>query len=93
MQRSQRDLRKSESISSLLISMIVADGLLTEIPVFIVYSGLVSLRDIRLLLFIAELNKNQVWCTDIGNANLEDKTKEEVCFIVGPEFKDKGGHY
>ena len=36
---------------------LVADGHLTDIPVESVYLGVVSLQGIRLLLFIAELNK------------------------------------
>jgi len=71
---------------------LVADGHLMDIPVNTVYSGEVSLRGIRLLLFIAELNKLQVWSTDIGNAYLQAKMKEKVCFIAEPEFKDREGH-
>ena len=37
-------------------------------------------------------HKLQVWSTDIGNAYLEAKMKEKVCFIAGPEFKDREGH-
>ena len=73
-------------------AMLVADAHLTDIQVNSVYSEVVSLRGIRLLLFIAELNKLQVWRMDIGNAYLEAKTKEKVCFIAGPEFKDMEGH-
>ena len=60
---------------------LVADGNLTEVPLTSVYSGVVSLRGIRLVLFIAELNELESWNTDIGNACLEALTKEKVCII------------
>lgn len=44
----------------------VADGRLTDIPVDSAYSGVVSLRGFRLVLFIAELNGLEAWSTDIG---------------------------
>jgi hypothetical protein len=70
----------------------VADGHLTDIPLDSVYSGVVSLRGIRLLLFLAELNQLETWATDIGNAYLEAKTKEKLYIIAGPEFGDREGH-
>jgi hypothetical protein len=48
--------------------ILVADGHLTDIPVESVYSGVVSLRGIRLVIFLAELNGMETWATDIGNA-------------------------
>ena len=65
---------------------LVADSNLTEILLSSVYSGVVSLRGIRLVLFIAELNGLESWGTDVGNAFLEAKTKEKVFEIAGPEF-------
>ena len=56
----------------------VAGGHLTDVPNESVYSGVVSLRGIRMLLFLAELNDMECWCTDIGNAYLESKTSEKV---------------
>ena len=67
---------------------LVADGHLTEVPSSSVCSGVVSLRGIRLVLFLSELNGLQAWGTDIGNAYLEAFTKEKVCVIAGPEFGD-----
>ena len=49
----------------------VADGHLTDIPVESVCSGVVSLRGLRIVLLLAELNNLDVCCTDIGNAYLE----------------------
>ena len=71
---------------------LVADGHLTDIPLESVYSGVVSLRGIRLLTFISELNGLDLWATDIGNAYLEANTKEKVCIVAGPEFGNREGH-
>jgi hypothetical protein len=71
---------------------LVADGHLTDVPLESVYSGVVSLRGIRLLTFISELNKLDLWATDIGNAYLEANTKEKVCILAGPEFGTREGH-
>ena len=71
---------------------LVAGGHLTDVPLESVYSGVVSLRGIRMLLFISELNGLETWSTDIGNAYLEAKTREKVCIKAGPEFGDRAGH-
>ena len=71
---------------------LVADGHLTDVPVDSVYSGVVSLRGLRLLLFIAELNGLETWATDIASAYLEAYTSEKVCICAGPEFGDLKGH-
>ena len=69
----------------------VADGHLTDIPVDSVYSGVVSLRGLRIMLFLAELNQLETWATDIGNAYLEAETAERVYIIAGPEFGKREG--
>ena len=71
---------------------LVADGHLTEVPLESVYSGVVSLRGIRILAFLAELNDLELWATDIGNAYLEAKTSEKIYIIAGSEFGDLKGH-
>ena len=71
---------------------LVADGHRTDIPLTSVYSGVVSLRGLRIVLFLAELNDLKLWATDIGNAYLEAKTQEKVHIIAGPEFGDREGH-
>ena len=71
---------------------LVADGHLTDVPLDSVYSGLVSLRGLRIVLFLAELNNLELCATDIENAYLEAVTKEKVCIIAGPEFCDLEGH-
>ena len=45
----------------------VADGHLTNIPVDSVYSGVVSLRGFRILLFLAELNGLRPWSTNVAS--------------------------
>jgi hypothetical protein len=64
----------------------VADGHLTDIPIDSVYYGVVSLRGLRMIIFLAELNQLKTWVTDIGNAYLEAKTSERLFIIAGPEF-------
>jgi hypothetical protein len=71
---------------------LVADGHLTVVPVESVYSGVISLRGLRTLVFLSELNGLQTWSTDIGNAYLEAKTKEKVYIIAGSEFGELEGH-
>ena len=71
---------------------LVADGHRTDIPLVSVYSGVVSLRGLRMVTFLAELNELQLWATDIGNAYLEAYTSEKVHIIAGPEFTDRKGH-
>ena len=71
----------------------MADGQLTDIPLESVYSGVVSLRGIRLLIFLAELNDMEIWATDIGNAYLEVYTMEHVCIMAGLEFGSLKGHH
>ena len=71
---------------------LVADGHLTEVPLESVYSGVVSLRGFRLVLFLAELNNLELWATDIGNAYLEAFTSEKVYITAGQEFGELEGH-
>jgi len=71
---------------------LVAGGHLAETPIDSVCSSVISLRGVRLLAFLGELNDLKVWSTDVGNACLETHTKEKVCVIAGPEFSDREGH-
>jgi hypothetical protein len=54
----------------------VADSHLTDIPLESVYSGVISLRGLRIVTFLAKLNGLDLWATDIGNAYLEAFTME-----------------
>ncbi|KAG7338517.1 reverse transcriptase RNA-dependent DNA polymerase [Nitzschia inconspicua] len=71
---------------------LVADGHLTDAPLESVYSGVVSMRGFRMVMFLAELNDLAFWSTDVGNTYLESYTTEKVYIIAGPEFKDLEGH-
>ena len=73
-------------------SRLVAGGHLTDTPIDSVYSSVVSLRGIRILTFLSELNDLEIWATDIGNAYLESFTQEKVYIIAGPEFGELEGH-
>ena len=71
---------------------LVALGNLTEVPKDSTYSGVVSLRSLRMCILIAELNDLKVQAADISSAYLEAYTNEKVCFTAGPEFKELEGH-
>ena len=73
-------------------SRLVADGHLTDVPTESVYSGVISPRGLRMMIFLAELNGMETWATDIGNAYLEAETKEKVYIVAGPEFGERQGH-
>ena len=63
----------------------VADGHLTKEPV-------VSLRSLRIVVFLSQLNDFEIWGADVGNAYLEAYTDQNLCIIVGPEFKELQVH-
>jgi len=73
-------------------AQLVAGGHLAETPIDSVCSSVISLRGVRLLAFVGELNGLKIWSTDVGNAYLETCTKEKVCVIAGPEHGDCEGH-
>ena len=68
-----------------LNARLVADGHLTKEPV-------VSLRSLRMVVFLSQLNDLKIWGADVGNAYLEVYTDEKLCTIAGPEFKELQGH-
>ena len=69
----------------------VAGGHLTDTPLDSVYSGVVSLRSVRMTTFLAEHNEMDRWATGIGNAYLEAYTSEKVCIITRAEFGELAG--
>ena len=71
---------------------LVANGQLTAVPIESVYSGVVSLKSLRIVLSLAELNGLELYAADVGNAYLEAYTKEKVCIVAGKEFADYGLH-
>ena len=62
---------------------LVADGSPTPEPVENIYSGVVSLKHLRLVIFLGELNNLELWGADIGNAYLEAYTNENLFIIAG----------
>ena len=73
-------------------AILVADGHLTKEPVESIYSGVVSLRSLRMFVFLSQLNDLEIWGADVGNAYLEAYTDKKLCIIAGPEFKELHGH-
>ena len=71
---------------------LVADGHLTKEPMETVYSGVVSIRNLRLTMFLAELNNLELWGADVGNAYLQALTREKLYIVGGPEFEELQGH-
>ena len=57
-----------------------------------VYSGVVSIRNLRLAMFLAELNNLELWGADVGNAYLQALTREKLYIVGGPEFEELQGH-
>ena len=72
----------------------VARGDKTNPPRDAVYSGVASMRSLRIVCFLAELNGLKLTGGDVGNAYLEAYTTEKVCFRAGKEFREFGleGH-
>ena len=71
---------------------LVADGHLTPEPIENIYSGVVSLRNLRLVIFLGKLNNLDLWGADIGNAYLEALTDEKLYIVPGPEFQELEGY-
>ena len=71
---------------------LVADGHLTPEPVKNIYSGVDSLRNLRLVIFLGKLNNLDTWGADIGNAYLKAFTDEELYIVAAPEFEELEGH-
>ena len=70
---------------------LVADGSLTPKPVENIYSGVVSLKHLRLVIFLGELNNLELCGADTGNAYLEAYTNERLFIIGGAEFEELEG--
>ena len=71
---------------------LVAHGHLTPEPIENIYSGAVSLRNLRLVRFLGKLNNLELWGADIGNAYLEAFTDEKLYIVAGPEFQELEGY-
>ena len=71
---------------------LVADGHLTPEPIENIYSGVVSLRNLRPVIFQGKLSNLELWGADIGNAYLEAFTDEKLYIVAGPEFQELEGY-
>ena len=71
---------------------LVADGHLTPEPVESIYSGVVSLGNLRLVIFLGRLNNPELLGADFSNAYLEAPSEEKLYIVVGPEFEDWEGY-
>lgn len=72
---------------------LVANGNMTETCPESTYSTVISLRGLRIIFFLAELNGLLLWASDVGNAYLESLTKEKIIFRAGPEFGEEEGQW
>ena len=58
--------------------LVVADVHLTSEPVESIYSGVVSVRNLRIVIFLGILNNLEVWGAAIDNAYLEAITEGKI---------------
>ena len=72
---------------------LVTDGYLTKETGESIYSGVVSLRSLRMVVFLPQLNNLEIWGADVNNAYPEAYTDEKLCIIAGPELKELQGHF
>ena len=70
----------------------MADVHLTKEPTETVFSGVVSLGNLRLARFLAELHNLQLCVANGGNVYLQVLTKEKLYMVAGTEFEELQGH-
>jgi len=64
---------------------------MTDPPVIMTYSSVVSRDSVRIGFLLAALNDLELVAADIGNAYLQATTKEKKIAIAGPEFGELQG--
>jgi len=69
----------------------VTGGHMTDPPVIMTYSSVVSRDSVRIGFILAALNDLELVAADIGNAHLQENTKEKIYAIAGPEFGEFQG--
>ena len=52
-----------------------------------IYSGVVSLKHLRLDIYLGKLNNLELWGADIGNAYLDTYAHDELLIIAGEELE------
>ena len=67
---------------------LVAGGHLTRDPIESIYSGVVSIRSLRLVIFLAKLNNVEVWGADIGNEYLEATPKKSYMLLQAQSLRN-----
>jgi hypothetical protein len=60
---------------------------MTAPPKDSVYSGVVTLKSLRLFMFLGEFDGLDVDTADVGDAYFMAYTKETLYIIVGPEYR------
>jgi hypothetical protein len=66
---------------------LIAGGHLTDTPIDSVYSSVATLRGVRMVMFLAELNSLNFWSTNIGNGYLESNNmgqSQQEQYMEGP---------
>jgi hypothetical protein len=69
----------------------MAGGHMTDPPVIMTYSSVVSRDSVRIGILLAALNDLELVAAGIGNAYLQATTKEKIYAIAGPEFGELQG--
>lgn len=67
-------------------AQMVADGHLTEPGLEINYSGVISLKGLKTVIFLAKLNNLKLYSTDNSLAYLTAKCSEQAAIVAGSEF-------
>ena len=70
----------------------MVDGHLTPEPVENFYSGVASLTNLSLVVFLGKLNNLDIWGADIGNGYPEAFTDQKVYIVAGPEIEELEGY-